>query len=264
MFINLFAAASRAAGRLSWCARGRSSGRPCAAAADGCRSRSRTTARQNGHGASFRGGLVARTCVMHWRQKLWLHGVVTRSLYGSKQMPHSPSDCGRAPVGWGGVAWSVRELAGGCARTVGGGATSTGDAVSAPSGSPRRIRARCSAHQGAGRAAAAGDDAAAGGAGLGAAAVSPPPVHPKQIALSKKVPIIGPRRVLRSNHVKIMATFAVAKRIAETFRTLSGMHGVWHTIVRRSTNCRTPGAAPSSVAEASQQQGVFGRTPSTL
>ncbi|CAH0370188.1 unnamed protein product [Pelagomonas calceolata] len=131
MFINLFAAASRAAGRLSWCARGRSSGRPCAAAADGCRSRSRTTARQNGHGASFRGGLVARTCVMHWRQKLWLHGVVTRSLYGSKQMPHSPSDCGRAPVGWGGVAWSVRELAGGCARTVGGGATSTGDAVSA-------------------------------------------------------------------------------------------------------------------------------------
>ena len=45
-----------------------------------------------------------------------------------------------------------------------------------------------------------------------------------------------------------MATFAVAKRIAETFRTPSGMHGVWHTIVRRSTNCRTPGAAPSSVA----------------
>ena len=157
----------------------------------------------------------------------------------------------------------------GCARTDGSGATSTGDAVSA---APRRrafsarIRARCSAHQGAGGA-AAGDDAAggaaAGGAGLGAAAVSPP-VHPKQIALSKKVPIIGPRRVLSSNHVKIMATFAVAKRIAETFRTLSGMHGVWHTIVRRSTNCRTPGAAPSSVADASQQHGVFGRTPSTL
>ena len=71
------------------------------------------------------------TRVMHSRQKLWLHSVVTRSLYGSRQMMHSSSDCGRAPVGWGGVAWSVRELAGGCARTDGSGATSTGDAVSA-------------------------------------------------------------------------------------------------------------------------------------
>ena len=139
------------------------------------------------------------TRVMHSRQKLWLHGVVTRSLYGSRQMLHSPPDCGRAPVGWGGVAWSVRELVGGCARTVGGGATSTGDAVSAAARSrafSARIRARCSAHQGAGGA-AAGDDAAAGGAaaggaGLGAGAVSPPPPKQKQIELSKKVPIIGP------------------------------------------------------------------------
>ena len=206
------------------------------------------------------------TRVMHSRQKLWLHGVVTRSLYGSRQMEH-----------WRGEV-RVGELVGGCARTDGSGATSTGgsgatstgDAVSAAARSrafSARIRARCSAHQGAGGA-AAGDDAAggaaAGGAGLGAAAVSPPPAHPKQIALSKKVPITGPQRVLSSNHLKIMATFAVAKRIAETFRTLSGMHGVWHTIVRRSTNCRTPGAAPSSVADASQQQGAFGRTPSTL
>ena len=241
--------------------------RPCAAAAWGpsgmirpgdCRSRSRTTARQNGHGASFRRGLVARTCVMHSRQKLWLHGVVTRSLYGSRQMEH-----------WRGEV-RVGELVEGCARTDGSGATSTGDAVSAAARSrafSARIRARCSAHQGAGGA-AAGDDAAggaaAGGAGLGAAAVSPPPAHPKQITLSKKVAIIGPQRVLSSNHLKIMATFAVAKRIAETFRTPSGMHGVWHTIVRRSTNCRLPGAAPSSVADASQQHGVFGRTPSTL
>ena len=218
----------------------------------GCRSRSRTTARQNGHGVSFRRGLVAMTRVMHSRQKLWLHGVVTRSLYGSRQMEH-----------WRGEV-SVGELVGGCARTDGSGATSAA-ARSRAFSARRSISAMVSAGSGG---AAAGDDAAggaaAGGAGLGAAAVFPPPAHPKQITLSKKVAIIGPQRVLSSNHLKIMATFAVAKRIAETFRTLSGMHGVWHTIVRRSTNCRTPGAAPSSVAEASQQQGVFGRTPSTL
>ena len=104
--------------------------RPCAAAAwgpsgmirpGGCRSPSRTTARQIGHGAelgSFRGGLVARTCVMHSRQKLWLHGVVTRSLYGSRQMEH-----------WRGEV-RAGELLGGCAPD-GGDATSTGGAVSA-------------------------------------------------------------------------------------------------------------------------------------
>ena len=296
-------------------ARGRSSGRLCAAAADGCRSRSRTTARQNGHGVSFRGGLVARTSVMHSRQKLWLHGVVTRSLYGSRQMMHSPpSDCGRTPVGWGGVAWSVRELAGGCARTVGvgaaaGGARPCAAAAWGPSGMIQpgdcRSRSRTPARQNGhgvsfrrglvamtrvmhsrqklwlhsvmtrsrygsrqmehwrgevrvgelvegcartdgrrhldgrrrlGRGPQPGVLRAAkhlcdglcrfrrrgggrrrgrrrGGrrAGLGAAAVSPPPAHPKQITLSKKVAIIGPQRVLSSNHLKIMATFAVAK-----------------------------------------------------
>ena len=125
----------------------------------GCRSPSRTTARQIGHDAelgSFRGGLVARTCVMHSRQKLWLHGVVTRSLYGSRQMLHCPSDCGSAPDGWGGVAWSVRELAGGCARTVGGGAAAGGArpcaaAAWGPSGMIRpggcRSRSRTTARQ---------------------------------------------------------------------------------------------------------------------
>ena len=48
---------------------------------------------------------------MHSRQKLWLHGVVTRSLYGSRQMEH-----------WRGEV-RVGELAGGCARTDGSGAT---------------------------------------------------------------------------------------------------------------------------------------------
>ena len=125
---------------------------------------------------------------MHSRQKLWLHGVVTRSLYGSRQMEH-----------WRGEV-RVGELVGGCARTDGSGATSTGDAVSAAARSrafSARIRARCSAHQGAGGA-AAGDDAAAGGAaaggaGLGAAAVSPPPPHPIQIVLSKNIAPIGPQ-----------------------------------------------------------------------
>ena len=134
--------------------------RPCAPPAwgpsgmirpGGCRSRSRTTARQNGHGASFRRGLVARTCVMHSRQKLWLHGVVTRSLYGSRQMEH-----------WRGEV-RVGELVGGCARTDGSGATSTGDAVSAAARSRafsarRSISAMVSAGSG---------GAAAGGATVG-------------------------------------------------------------------------------------------------
>ena len=121
---------------------------------------------------------------MHSRQKLWLHGVVTRSLYGSRQMLHCPSECGRVPVGWGGVAWSVRELAGGCARTDGSGATSTGDAVSAAARSRafsalRSISAMVSAGSGgAGRAfsarrsisamvSAGSGGAAAGGATVG-------------------------------------------------------------------------------------------------
>ena len=34
---------------------------------------------------------------MHSRQKLWLHGVVTRSLYGSRQMMHSPPTAAARP-----------------------------------------------------------------------------------------------------------------------------------------------------------------------
>ena len=82
------------------------------------------------------------TRVMHSRQKLWLHSVVTRSLYGSRQMEH-----------WRGEV-RVGELVGGCARTDGSGATSTGDAFSAR----RSISAMVSAGSG---------GAAAGGATVG-------------------------------------------------------------------------------------------------
>ena len=112
------------------------------------------------------------TRVMHSRQKLWLHGVVTRSLYGSRQMEH-----------WRGEV-SVGELVGGCARTDGSGATSTGDAVSAAARSRafsalRSISAMVSAGSGgAGRAfsarrsisamvSAGSGGAAAGGATVG-------------------------------------------------------------------------------------------------
>ena len=50
---------------------------------------------QNGHVARFVGGFVRHTCVMHLRQKLWLHLVHTRSLYGSRQIEHWTSDCCR-------------------------------------------------------------------------------------------------------------------------------------------------------------------------
>ena len=91
------------------------------------------------------------TRVMHSRQKLWLHSVVTRSLYGSRQMEH-----------WRGEV-RVGELVGGCARTDGSGATSTGDAVSAAARSRafsarRSISAMVSAGSG---------GAAAGGATVG-------------------------------------------------------------------------------------------------
>ena len=106
------------------------------------------------------------TRVMHSRQKLWLHGVVTRSRYGSRQMEH-----------WRGEV-RVGELVGGCARTGGSGATSTGDAVSAAARSRafsarRSISAMVSAGSGgaaAGGAAVGVVDSTSGGASTRAAA----------------------------------------------------------------------------------------------
>jgi hypothetical protein len=43
---------------------------------------------QNGHGARFVGGFVRHTSVMHLRQKLWLHFVHARSMYGPRQIEH--------------------------------------------------------------------------------------------------------------------------------------------------------------------------------
>ena len=90
------------------------------------------------------------TRVMHSRQKLWLHGVVTRSLYGSRQMEH-----------WRGEV-RVGELLGGCAPD-GGDATSTGGAVSAAARS-RAFSAR--------RSVSAMVSAGSGGAAAGGATVA--------------------------------------------------------------------------------------------
>merc|ERR1712091_286311 len=64
---------------------------------------------QNGHGARFVGGFVRHTSVMHLRQKLWLHFVHARSMYGPRQIEHWTSDCCR--WGRGGPSGSGRACA---------------------------------------------------------------------------------------------------------------------------------------------------------
>ena len=64
---------------------------------------------QNGHGARFVGGFVRHTSVMHLRQKLWLHFVHARSMYGPRQIEHWTSDCCR--WGRGGPSGSGRVCA---------------------------------------------------------------------------------------------------------------------------------------------------------